>query len=191
MVRRWAIGEIYSQFFQAPDEESKKETLRLLTSENSELEVEGIERFYQQSGREAFVASIQEGKDWFLSKMSLSSNEFQLLRTNNSAGWGRYSAGTFKLVDAANFLQANSDCDPRVKGVIAGCKRGTLEMTGITLVEQTPPSSYTIVEGNARLVALYLCCVVCKSGPYCGDSVEVVLGVSGISSQVQLTLGSS
>lgn len=176
MARRFAIGEIRSQFLLAPDKEYRDETLRFLTSGNPDFELEGIRR--HQLTRGEFVNSIPRDTNWHLALLSLSNDEFARLRTINRDGWRTYSNGTLRLVDAATYLREDPSRDTRVAKIITACQWGTLEMLGITLFAQTVQGPYTIVEGTGRLVVLYLCCILSTSSLICTDEVEVILGIS-------------
>ena len=48
----------------------------------------------------------------------------------------------------------------------------------IRIGPQTLKGPFTIVEGTARLVALYLNCVHKKTSPLCLDEIDIVLGLS-------------
>jgi hypothetical protein len=176
MVRRFAIGEVYSHFF-SQDEPYRQETLNFLTSGNDELERCGIQRHWGWS-RGAFVSSLPNDTEWSLARLRLSEDEFARLRIVNGGGWMRYTDRSLRLVDAAIFLQANPGCDRRVAEIISALNRGQCEMCGITLFSHSLEGPFTIVEGTARLLALYLNCIQKKSTILCTEEIEVVLGLS-------------
>ena len=76
MARRFAIGEVHSQFFFTPDESITKETLSFLTSGDHELECRGIEQHWKT--REGFVKSLPIDTAWNLAKLKLSEEEFDV-----------------------------------------------------------------------------------------------------------------
>jgi hypothetical protein len=176
MARRFAMGEVRSQFFFSQEEENKEETLHFLNSDNFNFERLGIQRHWKSRGN--FVNSLPEDTEWSLAKLRLSEDEFVRLHTVNVDGWVSYTSGSLRLVDAAFFLQANPERDPRVSAIISACNQGQLEICGITLLGRTIEGPFTIVEGTARLVALYLNCVQKNTSPLCMEEIEVVLGLS-------------
>ena len=176
MARRFAIGEVHSRFFFTPEESIRREALSFLTSGYHKLECRGIEQHWKARG--TFVKSLPADTVWSLAKLRLSENEFAQLHTVNVDGWVSYTNGSLRLIDAAIFLQANPGRDPRVSAIISACNQGQLEICGITLFGQTLNGPFTIVEGTARLVALYLNCVQKNTSPLCTDEIDIVLGLS-------------
>lgn len=176
MARRFAIGEARSQFFFSQEELKKQETLHFLTSGDHDLERRGIQRHWKTRG--SFVNSLPKDTEWSLAKLSLSEDEFARFRTVNVDVWLIYTNGSLMLIDAAIFLQENPSRDKRVAEVISACKQGQLEICGITLFGRALEGPLTIVEGTARLVALYLNCVQKNLSLLCAEEIEVVLGLS-------------
>ena len=176
MTRRFAIGEVNSGFFFSHDEANRKKTLQLLTSGDRSLESLGIQNHRRTRGH--FVDSLPADTEWYLAKLCLSVDEFVQLQTVNVDGWIRYTNGSLKLIDAAIFLQTNPHTDPRVTDVITACNQGQIELCGITLFGRTLDGSLTIVEGTARLVAMYLACVQQRSHLLGMEEIEIVLGLS-------------
>lgn len=176
MARRFAIGEVNSGFFYSADEAERKKTLQLLTSGDYDLECSGIQRHQQTRG--GFIDSLPRDTEWHLAKLPMSADEFEKLRTVNVDGWVRYTNGSLRLIDAAIFLEANPQADPRVTEIISACKQGRIELCGVTLFGGTTDGPLTIVEGTARLVSLYLTCVKQRSCPLSLEDVEITLGLS-------------
>ncbi|MCX5848405.1 MAG: hypothetical protein NTW65_03005 [Deltaproteobacteria bacterium] len=176
MARRFAVGEVNSQFFFSQDESIKNETLQFLTSGDYALECIGIQRHWESRG--IFIKSLPKDTEWSLAKLRLSENEFAQLRTVNVDGWINYTSGSLRLVDAAIFLHSNPTIDPRVMAVISSCNQGMFEICGITLFGQSFERPLTIVEGTARLVTLYLNYVQKKSCLIYNNEIEVVVGLS-------------
>jgi hypothetical protein len=176
MARRFAIGEVNSGFFFSPDETDRKKTLQLLTSGDHDLERLRIQR--HQRTRGGFIDSLPRDTEWHLAKLPMSADEFELLRTVNVDGWVKYTNGSLRLIDAAIFLEANPEADPRVTEIISACKQGRIELCGITLFGRTTDGPLTVVEGTARLVSLYLTCAKQRSCPLSLEDVEIALGLS-------------
>jgi len=176
MARRFAIGEVNSGFFFSQNETDKKKTLQLLTSGDYSLECLGIQNHRRTRG--PFVDSLPRDTGWSLAKLRMSEDEFKQLRTVNVDGWVRYTNGSLRLIDAAFFLAANPEADPRVTEVIGACKQGQIELCGITLFGRTADGPLTIVEGKARLVSLYITHVKQQSCPHRLEEIEIALGLS-------------
>ena len=178
MLRRFAIGEVFSDFYRAPSNESRNETLQLLESGKHSQETEGIERVL--SGRHFLVKSLPQETKWYLAKLPITLDNFLAIQTINDSGWVNHSGGTQKLIDAAINLRDAPGKDIRVDSIVSAFKQGNVEMRGITLMGQSENGPYTIAEGNGRLVAVYLCCVDEQSSPICKSEIEVVLGTTEI-----------
>jgi len=84
MLLTFAIPEVNSNFASA-NEEERQRTLTLLTSGDSNLEVEKIERQLQQ--RRAFLDSIPDDAMWTLARLPLLPEDFGRLRTIREDGW--------------------------------------------------------------------------------------------------------
>ncbi len=181
MLRRFAVGEVRSySFYKAPNDEHRKESLCLLMSGEQDQEHEGIHRVLE--GRRSVVNNLLQLRlKYYLANLPITHSQFSVIKTYNDRNWVRYSGGTRKLIDAASYLRDAPGEDNRVDKIISAFKRGDIEMQGITLVKESETGFFTIFEGNARLVAVYLCCVDEQSSPICKSEVEVVLGISAIS----------
>jgi hypothetical protein len=175
MLLRFAIGEVNSRFAFANRQERLR-TLGLLTSGDPTLEVEGIERQLQQ--RRAFLDSIPDDTIWSFARLGLSEQDFGRLRTIREDGWINLTGGTQRLVDAADLIGKQPSRDPSIASVVSACKEGRLELRGVTVLTMNDSGPFTIVEGHARLIALYLCCIVSASSPHCSEDLEVVSGLS-------------
>jgi hypothetical protein len=112
----------------------------------------------------------------------INENEFALLRTIKSdrpgEGWEKYSHGSYLLRDSAQYLLADPDEDKRVTSLVHKMRNGAVEMRGITLLAHSKGGPYTVAEGNARLIAVYINCIVNDLRLGDGDSIEVILGIS-------------
>ena len=174
MTRRWAIGEVMSVFFHRRDKAYQQDTLRLLTCGNQDDESEGIRR--HQITRGSYISSIPPGTTWYLSKLSVTEEEFAKLYTDKSPGWKRYSGGTFRLSDVATFLREDPSQDLRIAGMISELQNRRFEPIGITLIEENSNGPYTILEGNGRLAAVYIQCLLQDRKSDCPSELEVILG---------------
>ncbi len=179
MLRRFAVGETFSEFYKAPNDEHRKETLRLLKSGEQNQENEGIHRALERRG--SVVNSLfQLRAKWYLANLPVTHDQFSVIQTFPDPNWIRYSGGTRKLIDAAIYLRDVSRKDVRIDEIVSAFNRGDVEMQGITLIGQSEEGPFIIAEGNGRLVAVYLCCVDEQSNPICQSEIEVVLGITPI-----------
>ena len=178
MLRRFAVGEAFSDFYQAPNDEHRMEMLRLLKSGEQNQEIEGIEQVLK--GRKFLVNSFPQGAKWYLANMPITLDQFSAIQTINDPGWVSHSGGTLKLIDAATNLRDAPGTDVRVDAILSAFKQGDVEMQGITLIGQSEEGPFTIAEGNGRLVSVYLCCVDEQSSPICQNEIEVALGITAI-----------
>ena len=178
MLRRFAVGETFSEFYHPPNDEHRKQTLRLLKSGEQNQEIEGINRALDRRG--FLVNSIPREAKWHLANLPVTLDQFSVLQTINDPGWIRHSGGTQKLIDAATNLRDAPGTDPRVDAIVAAFKQGNVEMQGITLIGQSEEGTFTVAEGTGRLVSVYLCCVDDQSSPMCQSEIEVVLGMTPI-----------
>jgi hypothetical protein len=178
MLRRFAVGEAFSNFYHAPNNEHRKETLQLLQSGEQSQEIKGIEQVLR--GRGFLVNSLPQEAQWYLANLPITLDYFSAIQTINDSGWISHSGGTQKLIDAAINLRDAPGTDIRVDAIVTAFKQGNVEMQGITLMAQSEKGPFTIAEGNGRLVAVYLCCVDEQSSPICKNEIEVVLGTTEI-----------
>jgi len=175
MLRRFAIGEVFSEFYDIPTDEHRNKTLLLLKSGEQNKEIEGIKRAL--AGRQCLVDSLPQAK-WYLANLPVTHSQFSTIQIFNSHEWVCYSGGTHKLIDAATNLRDAPGKDKRVDAIVSAFKQGNVEMQGITLIGQSENGPFTIAEGNARLVAVYLCCVDEQTRPISQSEIEIVLGIT-------------
>lgn len=176
MLKRFAIGETYSDFFRSTDG-CREEMLRLLKSGDQDQEKTGIHRVLE--GRKPLVECLRQcGAEWHLARLPVNIDEFSAIQTFPDSGWNSHSRGTQKLIDAAINLRDAPGTDGRVDKIVSAFKRGGVEMQGITLLGHSVEGPFTVVEGNGRLVAVYLCCVTEQSSPTCQSDIDVVLGIT-------------
>ena len=142
MLLTFAIPEVNSNFASA-NEEERQRTLTLLTSGDSNLEVEKIERQLQQ--RRAFLDSIPDDAMWTLARLPLLPEDFGRLRTMREDGWIKVTEGTQMLLDATDSVRCQPSLDQRIANVISACKEGRLELRDVS------PCSPRTMEGHSRL----------------------------------------
>lgn len=177
MTKRWAIGEVKSQFFYCDDPAVQEETFLLLKSGDPIKEEKGIKRHHICRGY--FINSIPSDTKWFLASILIIEDEFSQLRTiKDNNGWNKYSSGSYLFCDAANYLIKNPDVDQRIKSIINRLRDRNIEFTGITFISEKKKKPYIIAEGTARLVAIYYHCILNKVKIFENNAIEVVLGVS-------------
>jgi hypothetical protein len=176
MLRRFAIGETYSNFYNPPNNEYREESLRLLKSGEQIKENEGIKRVLM--GREPLIKSFPQDTKWYLAVLPITIDFFSAIKTINDSGWVGHSGGSQKLIDAAINLRDKTRNDARVDAIVSAFKQGKVEMQGITLVAESKKGPFTVAEGNGRLVAVYLCCIDGKNDSICENEIEFVLGTT-------------
>ena len=180
MKRRWAIGEVNSQFFYCKDPTVRKETLAWLKSGDPIKEEKGIKRHHKSRGIN-YINTIPPDTKWFLAYLPITESEFRKFRTilsKKNKGWNLYSGGSYLFLDAVNYLIKNPDADPRIKSIINKFQYQYIELTGITFISRNNKGPYIIAEGTARLVAIYYHCILNKVKIFENNAIEVVLGVS-------------
>lgn len=175
MLRRFAIGETFSEFYHAPNDEHRNETLRLLNSGKQNQEIEGINRAL--ASRQCLVNRFRQKTKWYLANLPVTPDQFSAIHTIDDPGWVSHSRGTLKLIDAATNLRDAPGADIRVDAIVSAFRQGNVEMKGITLIGQSEEGPFTIAEGNGRLVAVYLCCLDEQPSPISQSEIEVVLGI--------------
>jgi hypothetical protein len=175
MRRRFVLGELASSRFGFSDDRKHMEVKALLESGDRAKECEDILRHRNHID---YWVSLPRETQWKIAYLRLTDHEFRRLRTFPGEGWRKHTNGSFRLVDAAVAIEIDPDRDPDVAAVISACQSGELNSVGITLHSQPALDVYTVVEGSARLVALFLCCVKAQLVDHCASDIEVILGVS-------------
>lgn len=190
MRRRFALAEIDSDVLKQTDttspnakrlpREEKERLKNMLMSDNSRDVCNAISEHVHGGYvyRNFIVPKVV--KDWYVAQLDATLDEFKRLRVINTPSWGFLSNGTYELSIAANNPMIRVKV-PRIKEIISiVLNGGSINLTGITLIcgegEKTE-GPWTIVEGHARLVTIYLQLnghlpTQCKY-----KEIEVVLGV--------------
>lgn len=175
VFRRWAIGELYSQFFSAPDEMEKRETFAMLTSEVISEEVDAINKVLQF--KRELVSSLSPDIKWYSAVLPLKKKEMDLIYTLPGHGWKRYTKGSYELASAAKNLSNHTFRDERIEGILSGLKNREAELSGITLMASHRQGPFVAIEGNGRLTALYILRLLQESDSIAYEEIEVTLGI--------------
>ncbi len=175
MHRRWTLGELDSTTF-GVGRENQEAVRTLLESGNETFESKGILSHHKRIN---YWNSLPADTEWKTARLELTDLEFERIRTiQDPQGWGFLTNGSYKLVDAALNIESGTRVDARISGAVSALSLGSLNLTGITLHSTLGSEVYTVAEGSARLVALYLCCVKNVPKPQCIDAIDVIWGVS-------------
>ncbi len=174
MKRRFVLGEINSSRFGYPTQQAQY-MKDLLESGDYGLEYKAIQ-LHQR--RYPHWASLPHNTLWTIVQFRLHKSEFEKIYTNQEESWKRLTDGTYKLIDAANNLDADPTRDPNISEVISACRGGKFNPIGITLHSQKGDDRYRVVEGSARLISLYICCINARLSQICTEEIELILGVS-------------
>lgn len=173
MRRRFALAELDSSVFTKKDTaspngmiltEKEKEELRTkLLSGNCQEVSDAIGKHRHGAYVYQNIILPRKVKDWYLADLDAIPDEFKNLQVVRTGYWRCISNGTYKLTEAANNLIKKESVDPqtkRIKDTISILNNGSsINLEGIILVckesdESTGP--WEILEGHARLVAIYL-----------------------------------
>lgn len=174
MLKRWAIAELNSEFFNVQNEEGRIKILTFLTSNNIKEEEIGINKVL--AFKKDLVEWLPLNLQWFLARLHIVRAEMDLIYTLNVPGWETNTKGTFLISTAALNIMENPSLEPRVTGILDALKKKNVEMKGITLLADRLSGPYTAVEGNGRLTSIYIARILEKT-KVLGDEIEIVLGI--------------
>lgn len=121
MLRRFAVGEAFSEFNHSPNDEHRKEMLRLLKSGKQNQEIKGINRIL--AGRKILLESFPKKAKWYLANLPVTLDQFSTIQTINDPGWVSYSGGTQKLIDAATNLRDAPGTDIRIDAIVSAFRQ--------------------------------------------------------------------
>jgi hypothetical protein len=175
VLRRWAVGEVYSQFFNPLYESNREETLAFLLSGNHYLEREGIDNVLEL--KQGLVDSISLHINWYKASLELNKSDLDLVYTLQLPGWERNTEGSFLIADAARKIQQVPHLDPRVTSIYRALKNKEVKMEGITLLAVDRIGPYVAVEGTGRLTSIYMTQYLDHLKLLDKDEVEVTLGI--------------
>ena len=119
-------------------------------------------------------------KYWYVAQLDATLDEFKRLRVIRTPFWGCLSKDTYELTIAATNPMTRVKV-PRIEEIISMVSNGgSINLTGITLIcaegEKTV-GPWTIVEGHARLITIYLQLNGDLPIRYKSKEIEVVLGI--------------
>lgn len=175
VLRRWAIGEVYSKFFNPLYKSGRQETLDMLLSGSRYLENEGINNVLEF--KQGLVDSISLYINWYRAYLELSKSDLDLVYTLQLPGWERNTEGSFLIADAARNIKDVPHLDTRVTGIYKALKNKNVKMEGITLLAVDKVGPYVAVEGTGRLTSIYMAQQLEHLDLMDNNQVEITLGL--------------
>lgn len=175
VLRRWALGEVYSQFFNPVCEDNRQETLALLLSGSHYLESEGIDNVLEF--KQGLVDSISLYINWYRAHLEINKSDLDMVYTLQLPGWERNTKGSFLIADAARNIQEVPYIDKRVTGIYNALKNKKVKLEGITLLAVDKIGPYVAVEGTGRLTSIYIAQQLEHLDLIDNNLVEVTLGL--------------
>lgn len=177
VLRKWAIGEVYSQFFTPENDMPREEVLTMLLSGNREYEKKGIESVLEF--KQGLVDSISINIRWFRALLETGKSDLDLIYTLQLPGWKRNTAGSYLISEAARNIQKFPNLDRRVSAIHSAYKAKNVSLDGITLLAVDRIGPYVAVEGTGRLTSIYISKYLEASGNVSGniDKIQVILGL--------------
>ncbi|MGY0036912.1 hypothetical protein [Pedobacter sp. NJ-S-72] len=132
VLRRWAIGEVYSEFFNPLYEAGRQETMNMLLSGSRYLEREGIGMVLEF--KQSLVDSISLYVKWYSAVLEINKSDLDMVYTLQLPGWERNTDGTYLVADAAKNINEMPYLDTRVTGIYNSLKDRNVKLQGITLL---------------------------------------------------------
>lgn len=175
MLRRWAAGEVYSEFFRPEYEALRGETLALLNSGSRYLESEGIASVLEY--KQVLVDSLSLYIHWYSALLEINKSDLDLVYTLQLPGWEKHTGGSYLVADAARNLHDRPELDPRITSIYEALNHKTAVLSGITLLAVDRVGPYVAVEGTGRLTAIYMAQQLEQRGLLPDNQVEVTLGL--------------
>ena len=175
VLRRWAVGEVYSEFFNPLYESSREETLAMLLSGCHYLEKEGIDNVLEL--KQGLVDSISLYINWYRASLEINKSDLDLVYTLQLPGWARNTEGSFLIADAARNIQEVPHLDARVTGIYRAFKKKEVKLEGITLLAVDKIGPYVAVEGTGRLTSIYMAQQLDHLDLLDNNQVEITLGL--------------
>lgn len=175
VLRRWAIGEVYSKFFNPIYESGRQETLAMLLSGSRYLEDEGINTVLEF--KQGLVDSISVDINWYRAHLELNKSDLDLVYTLQLPGWERNTEGSYLVADAAKNIKQLPYLDTRVSSIFGALKKKQVKMEGITLLAVDKVGPYVAVEGTGRLTSIYMAQQLEHLDLINNNEVEVTLGL--------------
>lgn len=175
VLRRWAVGEVYSQFFNPLYEDNRQTTLTMLLSGSRYLESEGIDNVLEF--KQGLVDSISLYINWYRASLEINKSDLDLVYTLQLPGWERNTKGSFMVADAARNIQQLPNLDKRVTGIYGALKNKAVKLEGITLLAVDKIGPYVAVEGTGRLTSIYMAQQLERLDLIDNNQVEITLGL--------------
>lgn len=175
VLRRWAIGEVYSEFYNPIDDCGRQETLALLLSGNSYLEKEGIDNVLEF--KQGLVDSISHHISWYRALLEINKSDLDMVYTLQLPGWERSTEGSFLIADAARNIQQLPYLDSRVTAIYRALKNNEVKLEGITLLAVDKIGPYVAVEGTGRLTSIYMAQQLDHLNLLDNNQVEITIGL--------------
>ena len=175
VLRRWAVGEVYSQFFNPTYESNREEALGMLLSGNHYLESEGINNVLEL--KRGLVDSISLYINWFKAILEINRSDLDLVYTLQLPGWKRNTNGSYLIADAAKNIRQSPNLDCRVSGIYKALKDKAVKMEGITLLAVDKIGPYVAVEGTGRLTSIYMAQQLDHLNLIDNNQIEITLGL--------------
>lgn len=175
VLRRWAVGEVYSEFFNPLYESNRQETLNLLLSGKRCLEKEGIDNVLEL--KQGLVDSISLYINWYKAILEINRSDLDMIYTLQLPGWERNTGGSYLIADAAKNIHDVPFLDPRVTGIFRGLKNNEVQLEGITLLAVDKIGPYVAVEGTGRLTSIYMAQQLEHLDLLDNNQLEITLGI--------------
>lgn len=175
VLRRWAIGEVYSQFFNPSHESDRQNTLDMLSSGSRYMEREGIDTVLEF--KQGLVDSISLYINWYKALLEINKSDLDMVYTLQLPGWERNTEGSYLISDAAKNIQQVPYLDPRVTSIYKALKSKEVKLEGITLLAVDKVGPYVAVEGTGRLTSIYIAQQLDHLDLLDNNQVEITLGL--------------
>jgi hypothetical protein len=175
VLRRWAIGEVYSEFFNPIYESVREETLAMLLSGNNYLEKKGIDDVLDL--KQGLVDSISLSINWYSAKLELNKSDLDMVYTLQLPGWERNTTGSFLVADAARNIHQRPHLDRRVAAIYNALRNNKVKLEGITLLAVDKIGPYVAVEGTGRLTCIYMAQQLDHLDLLDKNEIEITLGL--------------
>lgn len=175
VLRRWAIGEVHSEFFNPLYESGREETMKMLFSGNRYLEREGIDTVLEF--KQSLVDSISLYVKWYKAILEINRSDLDMVYTLQLPGWERNTDGSYLVADAAKNINEMPFLDPRVTGIYNALKDREVKLQGITLLAVDKIGPYVAVEGTGRLTSIYMAQQLNNLDLIKDNQVEIALGL--------------
>ncbi|KIO74597.1 hypothetical protein TH53_25540 [Pedobacter lusitanus] len=175
VLRRWAIGEVYSEFFNPLYEFGRDETMKMLLSGSRYLEREAIDMVLEF--KQNLVDSISLYVKWYRAILEINKSDLDMVYTLQLPGWEKNTDGSFLVADAARNINEMPDMDARISGIYQSLKDRDVKLQGITLLAVDKIGPYVAVEGTGRLTSIYMAQQLNNLDLIQDNQVEVALGL--------------